>query len=137
MKKDKIKVLLVEDDIYMNRILYDRMTKMGLIVDTYFKAGDAIDMTKNGNKKYDLIVLDYLFDFYDKTINGLELYDYLKRRMPHARGIMVSAFATVEVKNRAAKMGITDFLDKPFPIGDFTTTVERILSGNQRNQINA
>jgi len=55
-------------------------------------------------------VLDYRLP----DSNDLNLLETLRDRLPRSTVVMMSAFGTPEITQRAAALGVRGFLDKPF-----------------------
>lgn len=117
-KKDKnIKILLVEDDIYMNRIIKNYMESEGYEIDTALSYKSALKNIYDGSIKYDVLIVDFrLGDENGKT--GLDFHDKARKKIPELKTIMISAFGSYQLKKDAFKKGIDKFLDKPFFLED-------------------
>jgi len=116
------KVLLVEDDNYLNRIIRNHMESEGYKVDSSLSYKDAIKIVKKQNDKYDVLIVDYKLSNSNGK-NGMDVFEKTKEANPDIKTIMISAYGSYAVKRDAFKKGINKFLDKPFFLEDLTFTV--------------
>ncbi|MBU4601912.1 response regulator [bacterium] len=104
------KILIVDDDLDMCQIISDILKEEGYSVNSSNTGEDALIKIKKNH--YDLIVLDYKLN----GISGLVVLEKALQMMPSLKIIMISAFGDKLIKARARKLGIGDFIDKPFDI---------------------
>jgi len=117
-----MKVLLVEDDNYLNRIIRNHMESEGYKVDSSVSYNDAMKIVKKQNGKYDVLIVDYKLSNSNGK-NGMDVFEKTKEANPEIKTIMISAYGSYAVKKDAFKKGINKFLDKPFFLEDLTFTV--------------
>jgi NtrC-family two-component system response regulator AlgB len=72
---------------------------------------------------FDLVLTDYRM----AEMNGLELLQQLRRQLPGAAVILMTAYATVESAVAAMKAGAFDYVTKPFTLDQIGHAVERAL----------
>ena len=119
-------ILVIEDDKYMNETLCEVLESEGYNVESALNALDAINKIKHSEKKYHLLILDYNLQFL-QGITGLDVFQIAKDVNPRVKAIMISAYGRdKELKDKASKMGISQFIDKPFLITDLVDTVDDI-----------
>lgn len=119
-------ILIVEDDKYMNETLCEVLESEGYNVESALNALDAINKIKHSEKTYDVLILDYNLQ-YLQGITGLDIFALAKSINPESKGIMISAYGRdKELKQKAAKAGISTFIDKPFLITDLVDSVDDI-----------
>ncbi len=70
-----------------------------------------------------LVVVDNMMP----GMGGMAFIPMLKKEYPHVKIIMITAFSTVENAVTAMKIGVDDYLAKPFKRDDLLVTVRRIL----------
>lgn len=112
-----MKILLVEDDINLSRVLQKGLKKQGFAVDTAFDGEQAIDFTQYN--QYDLIVLDLNIP----KKNGFEVLKIIREDSLTIKVLLLSAKNQVEDKIHGLDLGANDYLEKPF---DFLELVARI-----------
>ena len=110
-------ILVVDDDTAMRELMALALTKEGYAVQTASTSTAAIGLI--APDAFDLMVTDiYLGDG-----TGLDLLEHCHRVCPGARVILVTAHGTVETAASARKLGVFDYLAKPFEV---ETLVERV-----------
>lgn len=112
-----MKILLVEDDISLSRVLQKGLKKQGFAVDTAFDGEQAIDFIQYN--QYDLIVLDLNIP----KKNGFEVLKIIREDSLTIKVLLLSAKNQVEDKIYGLDLGANDYLEKPF---DFLELVARI-----------
>jgi CheY-like chemotaxis protein len=121
--KDKIRVLLVDDEqqfvINMARILKVR----GFEVTTAYDGYQAVDAVKYGGG-FDVVVLDVKMPGMD----GVETLGEIKKRAPDTEVIMLTGHASVESGTQAIRKGAYDYLMKPCDVEDL---VEKIKEAHE------
>ncbi|MBA3062817.1 MAG: response regulator [Atribacteria sp.] len=116
------KVLVVDDDLDMCQIILDILKEEGYSVNSSNTGEDALIKIKKDH--YDLMVLDYKLN----GISGLVVLEKALQIMPSLKIIMISAFGDKSIKTRVRKLGVGDFLDKPFDIKRLIQAVQDILN---------
>lgn len=100
-------------------IVDDERETLGLMKKTVEKAFEAdIETASDGLEtlkkaeafKPDLILLDISMP----RMNGLEAIPEIKKHVPDATIVVISAWNSMEVVSKASALGITDYLAKPF-----------------------
>ncbi len=111
------KILVVDDDMAMREMMALALSKEGYDLSTANTSAAAKEALSVG--AYDLVVTDiYLGDG-----TGLDLLELSHRVQPGARVILVTAHGTVETAASAQRLGVFDYLAKPFEI---KVLVERV-----------
>ena len=118
---DKIKILVVDDQMGVALMMAFLLTRAGCEAETALNAEKALRLAQT--KTFDLITLDVDMP----EINGFELFQRLKQ-IPHLKEtpiVFISGNATIENQQYGLDLGAVDFIEKPFAASDF---VSRILS---------
>lgn len=93
-------------------------------------AGDGEEALKQFNAQaIDLVLLDLKMP----KLDGLEVLKALMTRTPVPRVLMLTAYHSVEVAQRATQLGAIDYVTKPFERKDLLEAVDRALSLPERN----
>lgn len=120
MTHEAIQILLVDDDVellaVMEVCLRDAMENS---VRATTQAGEAVDLL--ANQRFDLVITDYSLG--DPEINGLDILRRSGELQPDALGIIVTAYASLEISLDAIRLGAYDFLTKPFQLEEFRLAV--------------
>lgn len=120
------KILIVEDNIdmsnYLNTILSEEY-------ELSFAQNGKQALRQFQNSRPDLIISDYMMP----NMNGIELIEQLKNQPEYAGipVIMLTAQQAMEVKLNALRIGVDDYLTKPFDNRELLARVNNILT-NQR-----
>lgn len=110
MTKEKL-IFVVDDDPIINKLVTSRFASEGYKLESYESGEDCLDsMTKNP----DLIILDYLFmdTSNKKSMNGMEVFDSIRRLRPQVPVIMLSGQDKGEIVLELARKGIDDYIIK-------------------------
>src|SRR5262245_2690392 len=105
---EHLRVLVVEDELLIRWSIAETLTKAGCEVT---EAGDAAGaLLAASAADFDAVVLDYRLP----DSNDLTLLAALRDRLPRSTVVMMSAYGTPEIIQRAEALGVHRFLDKPF-----------------------
>lgn len=103
-------LFIVDDDAFINMLVVKRFTSEGYLIEA-FESGE--DCLKAMNKDPDLIILDFLFIKGDqKFMNGLEIFDKVRKLSPGIPVIMLSGQEKGEIVLELARKGIDDYIIK-------------------------
>jgi len=117
------RVLIVDDAKFMRTLVKDALSSAG-----YEIAGEA----ENGNQavemyqqlKPDLVTMDITM----REKDGLEAASEILKMDANARIIMVTALGQEDLLKGAVKMGVKDFVVKPFPPERLQQAAHKALS---------
>ena len=116
-----MKILLLEDDIALNKSIYDALIYSGYSVDTFFDGNDVIN---NLNSIYDL----YIMDINVPNISGLELLDLIQNQTNQSKIIMISSNTDINIIENAYNLGCIDYLKKPFHLKELRIKIDKLFS---------
>ncbi len=122
-----IKVVIVEDDLMAASINKQYILRTpGLDVTATFHNGkEAWEYLKR--KKVDLLILD----LYMPNSSGLELLTNIRKEKSLVEVIMVTAANDVKTLDTVLKLGILDYLVKPFRYERFAVAINKFLLKNR------
>jgi len=103
-------ILVVDDDIDWRLLLCESLESAGYRVLDAPRGDVALTMVEQ--QQPDVVVLDH----HVPGLNGLDVIMQLRRRWPRLPILLMSAFADRSVVERAHELGVTHYLDKPFPM---------------------
>lgn len=115
------KILIVEDDVNMNRGLLHVVRKQGYAADAVESGEQALQRLKNGS--FDLIISDFKLP----GIDGKQVLKAVKNYDPRIMFIMITAYGTVDTAVSAMKEGAEDYILKPFDMEEFKLVVKKTL----------
>ncbi len=120
------KVLLVDDDQTLLSFLSEYLTNNEFTVFTATSGSDALKLVYR--ERPDLVVLDVMMPGMD----GWELTARL-REMADLPIILLSAKTAEADKLRGFRMGVDDYVTKPFSFAELTARVQAVLARSQVN----
>lgn len=117
----KKKILLVEDEFFLAETIRDRLQFMGFEMALVENGAEALACLQN--TPVDLIVMDIMMPVMD----GWEAAQKIKLdpRLKKIPIIFLSARARDEDKERAKKIGVEDYLIKPFENSELVALIEK------------
>jgi|Deesub1362B_J571_1020462.scaffolds.fasta_scaffold01217_7 DNA-binding response OmpR family regulator len=114
-------ILIVDDDRHTTSVLEKALHRQGFEVVTAESATEGI--SKLTETQPELVLLDLVLP----DMRGLEALDEIKRISPDVRVIIISAFPSIGDVVEAMKLGASDFLVKPFNVGELVSIVKKTL----------
>lgn len=115
------KILVVEDDIKMNRLIVEFLSSQDYIVDTAFDGIEGYEKYKSNN--YDLILLDIVMP----KLDGYGLCKMIRKSDKNIHIIFLSALNSEEDEIRGFDYEIDDYITKPFSLNILRKRIEAIL----------
>ncbi len=115
----KKRILIVEDEDKLRRILELQLTGAGFDVEKAESAEEALGLIDRA----DLILTDLKLP----NMTGIEMLQLIRRQDSTVPVIVMTAFGTVENAVEGMKAGAADFLLKPFSLDHLTTVVNKAL----------
>ena len=115
------RILLVDDEPALRKMLTDRLRAEGYRIDTADNGVDAATMARTGD--YDVIVLDLTLPRRD----GLEVCRELRREGADTPVLMLTARDAIADKVLGLKTGADDYMTKPFECSELLARVEALL----------
>lgn len=123
---ENIRVMIVDDSSFSIAVLKRMLEKDGLeIVATALNMSDAIK--KAQEVKPDLITMDMTLPDGD----GIECSQEILKHLKDTKIIAISAMMDDEIINRAKKVGIKGYLQKPVDQSDLDAAIERLFEGEE------
>ena len=118
-----MKILLLEDDIALNKSIYDALIYSGYDIDTFFDGNDVIESL---DRLYDL----YIMDINVPNISGLELLNLIHNQNSQAKIIMISSNTDINIIKNAYNLGCIDYLKKPFHLEELRIKIQMLFSNS-------
>ena len=125
--KDKIRVLVVDDEERFALNLVKILTNRGFEATAVFNGEQAVDRI-GGGQAFDVVVLDILMP----GMGGIETLGEMKKTAPEMEVIMLTGHATLDSGIKAMRMGAYDYLMKPCDAEDL---IEKIKEAYERERI--
>ena len=119
--KEMKPVLIVEDEAIMRESLRDWLKEKGYEVDTAESGEEALQ--KIGETEFGVTVLDLKLPGKD----GLEVLREATAQNPKLKGIIITAYPSVETAVEAMKIGAVSYIVKPFAPDALEKAIEEVL----------
>lgn len=120
-KTDDYQVLVIDDEVAVNNNIRKILAKQNYKIDQAVNKEEALSKIHLGG--YSLIFLDLKIP----EVRGLELLEAIKQKDPNTEVIIVTGYASIENAIESARMGISDYLAKPFTPQELRTAAEKAL----------
>lgn len=125
------KVMVVDDDDDMQRLLRSRLEARGHVV-------ESADSGEQALMRLDEIRPDLLFlDLAMAGLTGLDVLDILRARGVDVAIILTTAYGSEQVAVEALRRGADDYLRKPFDRTEFQAVLDRTLRRLELSRQNA
>ncbi|MDP8299196.1 MAG: response regulator [Candidatus Tantalella remota] len=119
----KAKILIVDDEVFMAALVSERLKDAGFDIHVASSGKAALEYAKTALP--DLIVLDIMMPVMDGYEVARRLHKDPKTSLIPI--IMLTAKSLTEDKVKALKMGIDDYIVKPYDPGEFIARIEAVL----------
>jgi DNA-binding NtrC family response regulator len=116
-------VLIVDDDSGMLRALDKVLTGEGANVTRAQWAGDALDILKERQKDFDLVITDLRMPF----VTGLTVVYAIHKILPDLPVIVLTAFGSPDVEAECVRQGAVALLEKPLDSSQLLDVIERVF----------
>lgn len=116
--------MIIDDDAGMLRALEKVLIGEGASVTSASWAGDAVEILTKRDKNYDLVITDLRMPF----VTGLTVVYAVHKIYPRLPVVVLTAFASPDVKAECYRQGAVAFLEKPLDSSDLLAAVEKIFS---------
>ena len=107
-----MRILIVEDEIYLAEALSQILTQHNYTVDVFNDGEEGLDNALTGI--YDAIVLDVMLP----KLNGFDIVKTLRNEKIHTPIILLTAKSDVRDRIHGLDCGADDYLPKPFDTGE-------------------
>jgi diguanylate cyclase len=120
--KRKARVLILDDDPAMQRLISKLLSRQGLRVDVVSAGAQAIEHI--GRADYDLVLLDLM----TPTEGGITVINHLKKAKPQLLKRVILVTASPESVLKSVAPDAAAVVHKPFEPDQLVATVNRVLS---------
>lgn len=125
-----MRVLVVEDERDLNRLIKKRLKEEGLSVDACYNGEEALDYLASVD--YDLLISDIMMP----KMDGIELVKRLREMKKDIPFIFLSAKDAVEDRVGGLDAGADDYLIKPFAFEELLARIRVLLRKNANIKTN-
>lgn len=124
-KRQDIKILIVDDEVEIQKILSKILVREGYVVQT---AGDGLEALKIIRKmKPDIILLDIMMP----KLDGIETLKRIKALSRDMIVMMITAYGGIKTAREAMRFGAYDYITKPFDMDFIYQIIEESLKENE------
>ncbi len=117
-----LKILLIDDDESLRDIIKDILEMHNYDVITAIDGLDALNKFESDN--FDLIITDLMMD----RLNGIDFIKKLKSKYENIPPIiLMTGYGSVESAIEAFKLGVKDYIIKPFKVSLLLNIISRVL----------
>ena len=106
-RANRIKILLIDDEVAYVNVLSNRLTKRNFYVAKAFSGTEAIRILRK--QDFDIAVLDLKME----DMDGIEVLKILKKMDPQIAVIMLTGHGSAEAARAGIEQGAFDYLTKP------------------------
>ncbi len=119
----KSRVLIVEDELLINKLLETRLKREDLLVDTAMDGQQALKKARS--KKYDVILTDLMVP----NVAGRELIMQFQKSKLNAETpiIVISSLSSDELIVDILATGVKDYIVKPFSLNVIVAKIKQLL----------
>lgn len=118
---ENTRILVVDDDEGIRKVLKTILEDEGFIVDTAENGKEAIK--RASEKFYNIAVIDIRLP----DMEGIELLSKMKNWVPRTRKIIVTGYPTVQNAIEAVNKGADAYILKPFDVEKVLATIKEQL----------
>ncbi len=123
--KDKIRILVVDDESGMREMLSAQLEAEGFNVTV---AKDGLEAVKKVEEdKFNIMICDIVMPHLD----GIATLEAVKKIDPELEVIMSTGYGTVDSAVSAMKKGAYDFMEKPYSSKEVMATIEKALERSE------
>lgn len=114
-----LEVLVLDDEPIVGKRLKPALEKDGYAVEVFEDGRSALARLQE--KEFDIVVTDVRMD----EVDGIQVLEAVQRLSTHAKVIIITGYATVELAREALAKGAFDFIAKPFKPQDLRAVIEK------------
>lgn len=126
IKVTKKRILLVDDEETLRLSIKQVLSEDGYEVVTAKNGTEALELVRA--EGFDLVITDLRMP----GLSGLQLVSEIKKTDSLTKIIVISAYGTMETVVEAMRLGVNDFVAKPFKVKSMKEIVTRVLDGSKK-----
>ncbi len=115
----KRKILVVEDEVVVRESVRDWLVEDGYEVECVATGEEALEKIKQ--EEFGVVVLDLRLP----GLDGLQVFEQAKELKSGTKGVIMTAYPSKESREKAKRLGLLEYLSKPFRVED----LEKIVAG--------
>lgn len=115
----ELRVLVVDDEPLIRWSLSEALEDRGFAVRVVPDGRAALGALSDGSARPDVVLLDYMLP----DSNGLSLFERVRDLMPPRRVILMTAYGSPDVIDKALQLGAYQVVMKPFDFTDIASVI--------------
>ena len=115
-----LKVLLIDDEPVFRQLLMSYIKSDGFEAKAAGNGVEAMELLKRFDP--DVLVVDWMLN---NHLHGLEVIQICHRLKPRIPVILISGYPSKELRTKAEKCGVSQFLAKPFQPEDLVVAIRQ------------
>jgi DNA-binding NtrC family response regulator len=115
------RLLVIDDEAIVGKRLQHVFEKMGFTVEVFDSPIPAMEAASN--RPFDIVVTDLKME----EMDGMEVLTKVRQLNPKSRVIIITGYAQPETSEEAFKLGVFDFIPKPFRLEQLKDSILRAL----------
>lgn len=126
MQQSEVKytLLVVDDQMGVRRLLFEAFNGPKYNVLTAGSGLEALELVSSD--KPDIVLMDMKMP----GMSGLETYREIAKNHDNLKVIIMTAYGELEIVSEAIKLGVKEYITKPFDINELRELVAKVLSEN-------
>ncbi|MGE0492353.1 MAG: response regulator [Vulcanimicrobiota bacterium] len=126
---EQIRILILEDDVSLREMLAELVSEQGYHVEAVGRGEEAVRRAME--TPFDLVVTDIRME----GMSGLDALAQMKQHQPDIGSLVVTGYSTEADSIRAIRLGVGEYLKKPFDLSDFLNAIEALLEKRRQAQL--
>jgi len=119
--QDAANILIVDDEEVVCEFLSQALSRAGFSITAVCRSVEALEIATR--QHYDLAILDIKMS----QMDGISLARKLRSVSPSSDIILITGYGSFENALEAIKLGVSDFIEKPFNVGELLVSVKRLI----------
>ena len=115
------RLLVIDDEAIVGKRLLQVFGKMGFTVEVFDNPVQAMEAA--ATRHFDIVVTDLKME----NMDGMEVLTKVRQLHPSTRVIIITGYAQPETAEEAFKLGVFDFIPKPFRLEQLKESILRAL----------
>lgn len=117
-----LRILIVEDNHKFRATLSSHLKSSGYEIKDVETGEEGVSFSRGND--FDLLLVDLVLP----GMNGLEMMKAMLAQGRKFKSIMMSAYLTNGMREKAREYGVDEFLEKPFEIKELTEIISQLLN---------
>jgi DNA-binding response OmpR family regulator len=126
-----LRILIVDDDPSICKALAMDLTRDNVGVETALNGKTGILL--GSCNRYDILITDLCLP----DISGFEVLTEIRQYLPDIVPIIITGNASVKSTVKALRLGVFDYLEKPFPMNSVRNTIEKAIEKRKSTPLNS